>query len=43
METAKLNSADPQARLPWVLTQIADHKITRLNDLMPWCYAEKAA
>ncbi|MGH0004268.1 IS66 family transposase [Pseudovibrio ascidiaceicola] len=43
IETAKLNSVDPQAWLTWVLAQIADHKITRLNDLMPWCYAAKPA
>uniref|UniRef100_UPI000AB5A2DD transposase domain-containing protein n=1 Tax=Pseudovibrio sp. POLY-S9 TaxID=1576596 RepID=UPI000AB5A2DD len=43
IETAKLNSVDPQAWLSWVLAQIADHKITRLNDLMPWCYAAKPA
>lgn len=39
IETAKLNEVDPQAWLTWVLGQIADHKITRLNELMPWCYA----
>ena len=36
IETAKLNGIDPQAWLTWVLTKIADHKITRLNELMPW-------
>lgn len=39
IETAKLNGVDPQAWLTWVLTQIADHKITRLDELMPWRYA----
>jgi transposase len=43
IETAKLNGIDPQAWLIWVLAQIADHKINRLNDLMPWCCAAKAA
>ena len=43
IETAKLNGIDPQAWLTWVLTKIADHKITRLNELMPWRYAAKAA
>ncbi len=36
IETAKLNDVAPQAWLTWVLSQIADHKITRLDDLMPW-------
>ncbi|MCP4316717.1 MAG: transposase domain-containing protein, partial [Hyphomicrobiales bacterium] len=26
-----------------VLSRIADHKITRLDELMPWHYAAKAA
>lgn len=43
IETAKLNNVDPQAWLTWVLGQIADHKITRLNELLPWRYAATAA
>ena len=43
IETAKLNSVDPQAWLTHVLGHIADHKITRLDELMPWRYAAKAA
>ena len=43
IETAKLNNVDPQAWLTWVLAQIADHKITRLDELMPWRYAATAA
>lgn len=43
IETAKMNNVDPQAWLTWVLAQIADHKITRLNELMPWRYAAIAA
>ncbi len=43
IETAKLSDIDPQAWLTWVLTQIADHKITRLDELLPWRYAAKAA
>ena len=39
IETAKLNNVDPQAWLTWVLAQIADHKITRLDELFPWRYA----
>ncbi|WP_420848979.1 transposase domain-containing protein [Phaeobacter porticola] len=38
-----MNSVDPQAWMAWVLAQIADHKITRLNELMPWRYAAIAA
>ncbi len=38
IETAKLNGVDPQAWLTDVLGRIADHKITRLDELMPWCY-----
>ena len=43
VETAKLNGVDPQAWLTWVLGQIADHKINRLEELMPWRYAAQAA
>ena len=43
IETAKLNNVDPQAWLTWVLTQIADHKINRIDELLPWRYAAKAA
>ena len=35
IETAKLNNVDPQAWLTWVLERIADHKINRLDELMP--------
>ncbi len=43
IETAKLNGVDPQAWLIDVLSRIADHKITRLDELMPWRYAAAAA
>ena len=43
IETAKLNNVVPQALLTWVLAQIADHKITRLDQLLPWRYAAQAA
>ncbi len=39
IETAKLNNVDPQAWLTWVLAQIADHKINRIDELLPWNYA----
>jgi hypothetical protein len=31
---------DPQAWLTDVLKRIADHKITRLDELFPWGYAQ---
>ncbi len=40
IETAKLNGVDPQAWLTDVLSRIADHKITRLDELLPWRYAQ---
>ena len=40
IETAKLNGVDPQAWLPDILGRIADHKITRLDELTPWRYAQ---
>ena len=43
IETAKLNNVDPQARLTWVLAQIADRKINRLDKLLPRRYAAQAA
>ena len=43
IETAKLNHGDPQAWLTWVLTRIADHKITRIEELLPCRYAAQAA
>ena len=43
IETAKLNDIDPQAWLTWVLARIADQKITRLDELLPWRYAASAA
>ena len=36
IETAKLNGVDPQAWLADTLARIPDHKITRLEELMPW-------
>jgi transposase len=37
IETAKLNGIDPQAWLTDVLNRIADHKINRIDELLPWC------
>jgi hypothetical protein len=36
IETAKLNGVDPQAWLVDTLARIPDHKITRMDDLLPW-------
>jgi transposase len=38
IETAKLNDVDPQAWLTDVLGRIADHKINRIDELLPWNY-----
>ena len=43
IETAKLNGVDPQAWLTDTLARISDHKITRLDELLPWSYAASAA
>jgi len=43
IETAKLNGVDPQAWLTETLGRIADHKITRIDELLPWRYAEPSA
>jgi transposase len=43
IETAKLNGIDPQAWLTDILSRIADHKITRLDELLPWRYARQQA
>jgi transposase len=43
VETAKLNGVDPQAWLTDTLARIADYKITRIDDLLPWRYAASAA
>ena len=43
IESAKLNGVDPQAWLTEVLGRIAEHKITRIDELLPWRYAATAA
>ena len=43
IETAKMNDVEPEAWLTWVLQRLPDHKINRIDELMPWnCQAEKA-
>jgi len=39
VETCRMNNVDPEAWLRWVLARVADHKMTRLDDLMPWNWA----
>jgi transposase len=36
IETCRMNKVDPEAWLRWVLARVADHKMNRLDDLMPW-------
>ena len=43
VETAKMNGLDPQAYLTDILTRIHDHKINRLDDLLPWNWSPLAA
>jgi hypothetical protein len=31
-----MNGVDPWAWLTWVLTHIADYKINRIDELLPW-------
>jgi hypothetical protein len=37
--TAKLNEIDPLAWLADVLARIADHPVSKLDDLLPWNWA----
>jgi hypothetical protein len=39
IETAKLNGIDPQAWLTDVLGRIAEHKINRIDELLPWSWS----
>ena len=41
IETAKLNGVEPQAWLTDVLSRIADHKINRIDELLPWRFAKQ--
>jgi hypothetical protein len=38
---AEMLRIDPRAYLDYVLTHIADHKINRIDELLPWCVADK--
>jgi transposase/uncharacterized small protein (DUF1192 family) len=39
--TCKLNGINPRAYLEYVLTHIADHKVNRIDELLPWNVADK--
>ena len=41
IETAKLNGVDPQAWLTETLARISDHKINRIDELLPWRYTQQ--
>ena len=43
IESAKMNGLDPQAYLADLLDRIHDHKINRLDELLPWNWAPSAA
>ena len=43
IETAKMNGINPQAYLADVLDRIHDHKINRLDELLPWNWVPLAA
>ncbi len=41
IETAKMNDVDPEAWLTWILERLPDHKINRIDELMPWAYKKE--
>jgi hypothetical protein len=42
IETARFNEVDPEAWLADIIARIADHPISRLDELLPWKW-ERAA
>lgn len=40
IDTTKLNRIDPQAWLTDILGHVSGHKITRIDELLPWRYAQ---
>lgn len=43
VETCKLNNVDPEAWLTRVLQRLPEHKINRIDNLMPWNWQAKNA
>ena len=43
IETAKINGLNPQAYLADVIERINEHKINRINELLPWNWAPLAS
>jgi transposase len=43
IETAKLSGIDPQAWLTDILSRIADHKINKIDELLPWTWGARQA
>lgn len=41
IETAKLNGLNPQAYIADVLVRIHDHKINRIDELLPWNWSSQ--
>ena len=41
IETARMNSVNPEEWLTWVLDRLQDHKSSRIEDLMPWNFQAK--
>lgn len=42
IQTCRLNDVDPQAWLADVLARIADHPLSRLDELLPWNWRPKS-
>jgi hypothetical protein len=42
IETAKLSRLNPEAYLSDILARIADHPNQRIDDLLPWNWADQA-
>lgn len=43
IEAAKMNGVDPLSWLTWVLERFLDHKINRIDELMPWVWKTQSA